>query len=73
MIVAGLVLIILGNVLYSHHQNVDDSGGSANVTTISGSWSVQIPAFFGGVMLVFGSIFYYVVEDEKRKADELNK
>ena len=63
LIAAGLLLIICGNVFYRHHQNVDDSGGSASVTTLNGSWSVKIPAYFGGVMLLFGSIFCYVAFD----------
>ncbi|MET3981607.1 putative membrane protein [Mucilaginibacter sp. UYP25] len=66
LIVAGLLLIILGNVLYKNHQNADDSGGSASITTFKGGWSVKIPAYFGGVMLLFGSIFYYVAKDDKR-------
>ncbi|RFZ84147.1 hypothetical protein DYU05_00475 [Mucilaginibacter terrenus] len=68
LIVIGIALIIFGNIFYKHHLNADDSGGSANITTINGSWSVKIPAFFGGVMLLFGSIFYYVDSDEKRLA-----
>lgn len=67
LIAAGLLLIICGNVFYKHHQNVDDSGGSASVTTINGAWSVKIPAYFGGVMLLFGSIFLYVAIDTDKK------
>jgi predicted membrane channel-forming protein YqfA (hemolysin III family) len=64
LIVAGLLLIICGNVFYHHHINAADSGGSVDVTTLNGSWSVKIPAFFGGVMLVFGAIFYYIATDK---------
>ena len=68
LIAAGLLLIVFGNILYKHHSNTDDSGGSADITTINGNWSVKIPAYFGGVMLLFGSIFYYVAQDDKRLA-----
>jgi hypothetical protein len=66
LIAAGLLFITCGNVFYRHHQSADDSSGSASVTTINGVWSVKIPAFFGGVMLLFGSMFFYIaVDDEK--------
>ena len=68
LIAAGLLLIICGNVFYKHRSNVDDSGGSANITTFNGAWSVKIPAFFGGVMLIFGSMFLYsAIEGEKKE------
>ncbi|TWR26685.1 hypothetical protein FPZ42_06505 [Mucilaginibacter achroorhodeus] len=67
MIAAGLLLIICGNVFYKHHQNPDDSGGSASITTLNGNWSVKIPAFMGGVVFLFGAIFLYVDADIKRK------
>lgn len=69
LIVVGLILIIAGNVFYGHHENVVDSGGSASVTTLNGGWSVKIPAFAGGVMLMFGCIFFYIANDEKRKKE----
>ena len=66
LIAIGLLFIIFGNVLYRHHQNADDSGGSTSITTFNGAWSVKIPAYFGGVLLVFGSIFLYVSMDGKK-------
>ncbi|MEB0264037.1 MULTISPECIES: hypothetical protein [unclassified Mucilaginibacter] len=66
LIAAGLLLIICGNVFYKSHQNADDSGGSASITTFNGGWSVKIPAYFGGVMLMFGSIFLYMAVDDKK-------
>jgi predicted membrane channel-forming protein YqfA (hemolysin III family) len=65
-IVAGLLLLILGNVLYGHHQNIVDSGGSSSINTLNGAWAVKIPAFFGGVLLIFGCLFYYVEIDTER-------
>lgn len=69
LITLGLLLIIGGNVFYKSHQNPDDSGGSASITTFNGGWSVKIPAYFGGVMLLFGSIFLYVSIDTQKKAN----
>ncbi|MEB0262829.1 MULTISPECIES: hypothetical protein [unclassified Mucilaginibacter] len=66
LIAVGLLLIIGGNVFYKSHQNPDDSGGSASITTFNGGWSVKIPAYFGGVMLLFGSIFLYISVDIKK-------
>ena len=73
LIAAGLLLIMLGNVFYKQHQNADDSGGSASITTFNGAWSVKIPAYFGGVMLLFGAIFYYVAQDNKKLIKPIDK
>jgi hypothetical protein len=66
LIIVGLLLAILGNVLYGHHQNMVDTGGSSSINTFGGAWAVKIPAFFGGIMVVFGCLFYYVEIDEER-------
>lgn len=67
LIAVGLLLMISGKIFYRHHQNADDSGGSASVTTINGVWATKIPAYFGGVMLLFGSIFLYMAIDDENK------
>ncbi|MBD1386729.1 hypothetical protein IDJ75_15710 [Mucilaginibacter rigui] len=73
LIAVGLLLIIGGSVFYKSHQNPDDSGGSASITTLNGGWSVKIPPYFGGVMLLFGSIFLYIsIDSEKGKAKLLS-
>lgn len=59
LVIVGVLLIIFGNVFYGHHPNADDTGGSAEVITFGGHWSVKIPAFIGGVLFVLGLIFYY--------------
>ncbi|MFD0764630.1 hypothetical protein ACFQZI_07175 [Mucilaginibacter lutimaris] len=67
LIALGIVLIICGNVFYGHTQNAVDTGGSASITTFNGAWSVKIPAYFGGVMLLFGSIFLYISIDPQEQ------
>ncbi len=66
LVVAGVLLAILGNVLYGHHQNIVDSGGSSSINTLNGTWAVKIPAFFGGVMFIFGCVLYFVDGDIAR-------
>jgi len=73
LIAVGLLMIICGNVFYKSRQNPDDSGGSASITTLNGAWSVKIPAYFGGVMLLFGSIFLYVSTDTEKRKNSLSK
>ncbi|TSD67278.1 hypothetical protein FFF34_007745 [Inquilinus sp. KBS0705] len=71
MIAAGLLLVICGNVFYKQHENPDDSGGSASITTLNGNWSVKIPAYMGGVILLFGSIFFYIDLDTENKRNSV--
>jgi hypothetical protein len=66
MIILGVALLLGGVLLYGHTSNAVDSGGSAIITTFNGHWSVQIPSFFGGVILLLGLIFFYINSlDEK--------
>ena len=67
MIVIGIALLLFGIFFYGHKVNMVDSGGSSNITTLNGNWSVEIPAYFGGVMLVLGLIFFYIDKDIKSK------
>lgn len=65
LIVLGIALLFFGIFFYGHKVNMVDSGGSSMITTLNGHWSVQIPAFFGGVMLLLGTIFFYIDMDIK--------
>ncbi|EHQ25028.1 hypothetical protein [Mucilaginibacter paludis] len=66
MVIVGLLLIIGGLFFYKHVDNAVDSGGSMEITTTpGGAWTVKIPMFAGGVMLLLGCIFYYVAIQKK--------
>lgn len=61
MVALGLFLVIGGLFYYKNSTNAVDSGGSMNITTTpGGAWTVKIPMFAGGVMLLLGTMFFYV-------------
>ena len=67
MIVIGIALLLFGVIFYRHTSNLVDSGGSSIITTFNGHWSVQLPAYFGGVLLLLGLIFYYIATSDKKR------
>lgn len=64
--IIGLLLLVGGNFLYKNVNNAVDSGGSAQIVTfLNGDWTVKIPIFVGGVLVIIAAIFYMVY----RKSD----
>lgn len=57
--IAGLILLIGGNLFYKKDSNPMDTAGTRVVTeTPSGDWAPKIPAFMGGVFIALGIVFY---------------
>ena len=69
--IIGLLLLVGGNFFYKNADNAVDSGGSTQIVTfLNGDWTVKIPIFVGGVLVVIAAIFYLVYRknDPKTKS-----
>ncbi|RYE29800.1 MAG: hypothetical protein EOP42_13590 [Sphingobacteriaceae bacterium] len=66
--IIGLILLIGGNFFYKNVDNAVDSGGSAEIVTfLNGHWTVKIPIFIGGVLVLIAALFYMVSIKKTRK------